>query len=375
MIFRTSGKGGIKLKPKYYSLKQIKQKGARYNVIFGERSNGKSYSVLNEGVEHYAKTGKQMAIIRRWDEDFKGKRASQMFDALVSNGEVKRYTDNEWTDIYYYAGKWYFCRFDESGKRETKDEPFAFAFSLSAMEHDKSTSYPNVDLILFDEFLSRSMYIPDEFMLFMNTLSTIIRHRNDVIIYMLGNTVTKYCPYFHEMGLTHIKDMKPGDIDVYEYGDSGLRVAVEYCSPNKSGKESDVYFAFNNPKLKMITGGSWELDVYPHCPIKYKPSDILFTYFIEFDGDMLQCEIVQVDESTFTFIHRKTTPLKNVDSDLIFTSEYSPKPNYRRRINKPRTDIERKISEFFITDKVFYQDNETGEIVRNYLQWCGKPMS
>ena len=239
------------------------------------------------------------------------------------------------------------------------------------MEHDKSTSYPDITTICFDEFLTRTTYLQDEFVLFMNVISTIIRHRTNVKIFMLGNTVNRYCPYFREMGLKHIKEMKPGDIDLYRYGDSDLTVAVEYTLPNKNGKESDLYFAFDNPKLSMITGGAWEIDIYPHCPVKFKPSDILFIYFIEFSGDLLQCEIVQHEDLCFTFIHRKTTEIKDPEHDLIFSPDFSPRANCKRKITKPTSKIEKKISEHFIKDKVFYSDNEVGEIVRNYLLWCG----
>ena len=65
--------------------------------------------------------------------------------------------------------------------------------------------------ILFDEFITRSMYLPDEFVIFTNVLSTIIRDRNNVKIFMCGNTVNKYCPYYKEMGLNNVsidpKDM------------------------------------------------------------------------------------------------------------------------------------------------------------------------
>ena len=55
--------------------------------------------------------------------------------------------------------------------------------------------------ILFDEFITKGMYLTDEFMAFMNTLSTIIRQRDNVKIFMCGNTVNKFNPYFEEMGL------------------------------------------------------------------------------------------------------------------------------------------------------------------------------
>lgn len=359
------------MKTKYYSLSNILSKNARYNIIFGERSNGKTFSVDDYGIMNFAKTGEQMAIVRRWREDFTGKRGENMFSAICKTGKIKKYTNGEWDDIYYRASRWYFCRY-ENDNRIICEKPFAFGFALSSMEHDKSTSYPDITTVLFDEFISRTGYLPDEFLLFMNVLSTIIRDRKNVKIFMLGNTVNKYgCPYFREMGLKHIKDMKPGDIDVYKYGDSELSVAVEYTPTNKKGKNSDLYFAFDNPKLSMITGGAWEIDIYPHCPVKYKPKEILFTYFILFDKELLQCEIVQHDDLYFTFIHPKTTPLKYPDKDLVFTPEFSARPNYRRKITKPVSKLEKKIASFFIKDKVFYADNETGEIVRNYLLFCG----
>jgi hypothetical protein len=58
-------------KPKFYDLKAILSKNADYNVIFGERSNGKTYAALKYGLENYIKTGKQMAYIRRWREDLR----------------------------------------------------------------------------------------------------------------------------------------------------------------------------------------------------------------------------------------------------------------------------------------------------------------
>jgi hypothetical protein len=98
----------------------------------------------------------------------------------------------------------------------------------------------------------------------------------------------------------------------------------------------------------------------------------MFTYFIDFDSNLLQCEVVQVDDVCFTFIHRKTTPLKDPDTELVYSPKYDPRPNWRRKITKPMLPIEKRITEFYASDKVFYQDNEVGEIVRNYLIWCGK---
>jgi len=360
-----------KEKMKYYSLDNILKQNAVYNIVIGERSNGKTYASLVYAIDQYFNgNGGELAIVRRWQEDIRGARASAIFNAVVENGEVERLSKGEYTGICYNARKFYFCNYAEDGKPiyNTETDIFAHAFALSDMEHNKSISFPKIKTIVFDEFITRGMYLPDEFVLFMNTISTIVRERNDVKIFMLGNTVNKYCPYFVEMGLKHVTSMKQGTIDVYTYGDSRLTVAVEYCSPLNASKDSDMYFAFDNPKLKMITTGAWELDIYPHLPVKYKPSDIIFIYFIIFDGNIYQCEIIDVDGEMFTYIHRKTTPLRDEDNDLIYTLEHSHKMNIHRSIYKPVNEVMKKVLFFFKTDKVFYQDNEVGDAINNYLK-------
>lgn len=360
-------------KTKYWDIHPILSKHAKYNVIFGERSNGKTYGVLQYGLEQYFDHGSRLGIIRRWEEDFRGKQANTMFDALIENGVVHKLSKGKWNSIIYQSHRWYLCKRDLMNPKNVviDDEPFAYAFALSSDEHYKSSSYPKIRTILFDEFLTRGTYLPDEFIKFTSILSTIIRLRDDVTIFMCGNTVNQYSPYFVEMGLTNIKNMTRGKIDLYSYGDSGLTVAVEFSDFPTKEKKSNVYFAFNNPKLEMIKSGAWEMDIYPHLPVKYKPKDIEYMYFIVFDNQTLQCEIINIDDMSFTYIHRKTTEIKDNDGYyMVYSQETNPKPNYRKKITKPVYPIEKTIVSYFIKDKVFYQDNEIGELVRNYLEWC-----
>ena len=358
-------------KEKFYSLKKILSYDCQYNIIFGERSIGKTYAALMHGLQNYVDKGEKFAYIRRWKEDFIGKRGTTLFDGLINNNEVDKLTNGEYNNIFYKSGRWYLCKMEDGEKVHIQEEPFCYGFSIASSEHDKSTSYPDVTTIIFDEFMTRKFYLPDEFILFMNLLSTIIRQRNNVQIFMLANTVSKYCPYFSEMGINHFKQMKQGDIDIYNYGESSLKLAVEFCKHKKDGKKSDVYFAFDNPKLSMITGGVWEVDIYPHLPHKYTPKDILLTYFIQFNGDLLQCEIINKNGDIFTFVHPKTSEIKDLNA-IIYTTDDSPQERYKKYITRPRTKAERIIYEFFLRNKVFYSSNEVGEMVRNYLVFCGK---
>lgn len=355
-------------KPKFYNLSAILAKNADYNVIFGERSNGKTYATLEYGLKRFIETGEQMAYIRRWREDLRGKRAESLFANHTANGLIEKITNGKFNEIFYMSNKWFLSFYDaEKNKRYPDVNPFCYGFCLSEQEHEKSSSYPNVTTIVFDEFLTRRYYLPDEFMLFMNLLSTIIRQRDNVKVFMLGNTVNKFCPYFTEMGLKQVPVMEQGSIDIYKFGEHGATVAVEYCSTIVKQKASNKYFCFDNQNLQMITGGKWELAVYPHLPTKYKPKDVLFVYYIKFNDVILQGNIIQVGNDNFTYIHSKTTPIKDDDNNLIYSLEMNGKPNYKRKLLSSATYIEQQVAKYFAIDKVFYQDNEVGEIVRNYL--------
>ena len=57
---------------KYYSSQNIRKTNATYYMIFGERSNGKTYDILNgeDGILwNYVKKGEKGAYIRRFHED------------------------------------------------------------------------------------------------------------------------------------------------------------------------------------------------------------------------------------------------------------------------------------------------------------------
>ena len=364
-------------KIKYYDVRSLitRVPDAHYYVIIGERSNGKTYSILNYCLERYFKFGEEFVYIRRFDEDIKYSRGSQIFTNLINNKVIEKLSHGEWNDVYYYAKKWYLKKTNYKNPKESivSDVPFAYAMSLSSEEHDKSTSFPKVKNIFFEEFVSRN-YIDSEFILFQNALSTIIRLRDDVKIFMAGNTINKYAPYFNEMGLTNVKNMKSGSTEIYTYGESGLKVVVEFSDMPSKDKASNVYFAFNNPKLSMIRGdnGVWEIDIYPHLTkeMKYKPKDIIYKYYVVWDNDILQCDIVKLNDTTFTFVHIKTTPIKEDNTNIVYSTEHNYKPNYKRRIIKPASRREEIILWFYKHERVFYQSNEVGEIMRNYIAWC-----
>ena len=185
---------------------------------------------------------------------------------------------------------------------------------------------------------------------------------------MCGNTVNKYNPYFQEMGLKNAIKQAQGTIDIYTYGNSKLTVACEYCGERKN-KESNHYFAFDNPKLNMITNGAWELDIYPHCPVKFDRSDISFTFFVIFGDKILQCDIVSHETGTFIFCHMKTTEIREPENEVIYNLKRDNNPlHFQGLLPRDSRKINKIILTLIMDRKIFFQDNDVGDIFYNFLK-------
>ena len=388
-------KYGMKWKRTYIPFKLL-ENYTEYYMMLGERSDGKTYIVLEMILYLYLKYGFTGALIRRWETDIKGATGLSLIKNLIGTNQIViERTKGKWdnavqemsngkfdTIVYksrcYYLGK---STINENGKRETicEQNPFLNVFALSQEEHNKGGGFESIKIILFDEIISRDSYLIDEFVAYMNTLSTIIRRRDDVTIFMCGNTINRYSPYFDEMGLKHVKNQQSGTIDTYEYIHedpeshektiSHLQVElIDYVS--KEHKKSNKYFCFDNPKIKMITDGKWEMSIYPRCPNHYLPKDVKYRYFIIFDNEKFMCEIVLLRDNTFTFIHPHTKDIKIKNDTLIFDLNGEINPHIRKRITKPFDELGKLIASYFTKDLVCYSSNAVGESIRNYIEQC-----
>lgn len=353
-----------KKEDKYYRLTEIDKKKAHYNVIFGERSNGKTFAVLEKIIKNYVKSGEKGAYIRRYREDMRGLPAQMLFAGIADTGIIEKLTDGMYNNVTYYQRKWFLSHMDEEPKLSFKDAtPFCYSFALT---EPKGSNYPNITTVHFDEFIERRPELQGEFELFINLISTIVRDKAKAKIYLTANTVNQSSLYFREMGLTNIKKMRPGQIDVYEYGQSGLKCAVEYTE-HKVNKASDVYFAFDNPHLQMVKTGAWEIGNHPHTFERWTKDKVIFSAFMKFEDEILELDIISKEDLTFMFVHQKTTPIQDEKRDIILSFEDNPRFNVIHSLIKSNLRIAKRILWFFNNQKVYYQDNTVGEVVRNWL--------
>lgn len=250
---------------------------ADFNLVIGQRGNGKTFGVLKHFLELYKKTKKRFCYIRRWDEDVKAFRMEQLFAPF--RNVIDELFGEEFT-IQYKQHKFYLVN-----GNGTKIDCIGYVLSLSSSHHTKSIAYTNVGNILYDEFIRMSgeQELKDELSRFDNTLSTIIRGDNtNVVIWMLANTVSKYSPYFLRFGID-INKVEQGTILVkdipLETGEV-LKVALEYCEFNEEASKKISKYSTN----AMIKSGKWEIpetDEIPTVPGSKIREQLLFSIYSE----------------------------------------------------------------------------------------------
>lgn len=360
----------------WYDISAIDALDAVYNIIYGKRSNGKTYSVCKKILDAYLDPEDPLpsVYIRRLDEMLKPKNLENLFDAHLKYIEEK--TDGRYNSIFYRANAFYLCCYKDGIKVEQDPKPFCRCYAINTAETTKGQDIGKIKYIFFDEFITRQFYLANEFILWQNLLSSLVRHRANVKIYMIANTVSKFCPYFREMGLTRIKDQKQGTIDLYQMGVNGTKIAVEYSDAPGGGDNVSQYFCFDNPELEMITTGTWEIALYRHIPKGVGSLRPELSFYIIFDGSTLRGGLYILNDMPLLAISRRYKEIKDPEQQIIYSDNLDdpPDPNPLHQSNPAivTTRAHEVIISLIKQHKTYFADNEDGETFASWLKWATK---
>lgn len=236
---------------------------------------------------------------------------------------------------------------------------YGYVMSLSTEQHMSSASFLDVDRIIFEEFMERGSYIPNEPDRLMIFYSTIDRKRGTTKLYMVGNSITRVCPYIRDWDLDGIfRKLKQGEIGtkIIENEENEVKIAIEYCM-SSGGKT----LAIGNAS-KMIDSGSWQTFPQPKLPKSYNEYKVLFRFGFFYKGFKFLCEYLQ-DPENFElcwYIYPYYKDFKDnliVFSDIIKLSKYWQRDIYNISIDN------KKLQNLFMTfkeDKIFYSSDLCG---------------
>lgn len=173
---------------KYYSCERILSYNRIFNFVMGNRSAGKSFSFKKHCINKFLKQGKQFIYVRRRDTDIQST-APTYFDDIAF-----MYPDHTFR---YKGGVFYI-----------DDQIAGYAIAVSLFLKYKSVAFPEVDTIVFDEFISEDRsYLggkDNPFMepeLCLNFYQSVARGfnrpvREEVRFIFISNTVSLVNPYF-----------------------------------------------------------------------------------------------------------------------------------------------------------------------------------
>ena len=253
------------LKPEdYYDPRPLLGKGADINVIWGQRSNGKTYSYLKHALETYESSKRTFVYVRRWAEDITVKNMAKLMAPLpISQIFGDGFTIKFWRGAFTLKDE---RELEDEADREP-DQILGWAIALNQVAHTKSQTFTGAKIVMLDEFLQlkTERVLKDEFDAWEQTLSTVLRTTQDAEIYIIGNSVCKYTPYFTPYGIDP-NSMKQGEIKVIELpNEKGepTRVCAEWCKYNpKIGERTSKYVRGS----KMARTGEWEIQDVANIP-------------------------------------------------------------------------------------------------------------
>lgn len=186
----------------YYSFNKILSCNAIFNFVVGGRGLGKTYGAQKTFIRKAIKTGEQFMYVRRYDEELKISKKT-FFAAVESefpdwdfrvNGAEAQCTPH----LEQYPDETE-SEFNARRKSRTWDT-IGFFQALSMGQKSKSTAFPDVTTIIFDEFIietgTQSRYLKDELTSFLNLYSTVDRNQDKTRVIFLANSVSIMNPYF-----------------------------------------------------------------------------------------------------------------------------------------------------------------------------------
>ena len=344
------------IKQVHYNIDRIDKLDANFNLIYGEKSNGKSYQVKHKkAVEHYLETGKRFILLRRWKEDISNLWIEQYF----ADVDVAKLTNNRYNCISQYRKVLYFSIYDVNTGKTKRFEKIGYVMSLSTEQHMSSASFLDVDTIIFEEFMERGTYIPHEPDRLMIFYSTIDRKRGTTKIYMVGNSISRVCPYIREWGLDEIfRNLKQGEIATKEIQneENKVTIAIEFCMAS-GGKTMTIGNASS-----MVDKGNWQSYPQPKLPKSYNDYNVLFRFGFQYKGFRFLCDYLSDNETyeTIFFIYPKTDEFRKgtiVFSDEIKVSSYWQRDIYNISI---KNDKLRNLFMNFKENKIFYSSDLCG---------------
>ena len=257
----------------YYDYdKLLSRNGWIIAFVIGERGLGKTFGAKVAMLKRFLKTGEQFMYVRRYKTELDSS-LTTFWNDLQNNGFFE---DLELKVVKSKLLTKFLCNGKVCG----------YAVPLSTSNILKSTAFPKVSTIVFDEYLLASggtyRYLKNEVNMLLDLIETTFRLRDGKVI-MLGNALNVYAsPYFAYWDLdlpygSEFKSYQDGAILVHYARNDEYRAAKKQSKFGKLIENTDYgRMAIDNVDISMN-----------HMFIAKKPEKASFTALLIINGNKI----------------------------------------------------------------------------------------
>ena len=334
-------------KKKFYNIIPLLKTKAAYMILLGMRANGKSYAAKETVLTEAYKNKSNFVYLRRWREDIK----QASVESYFADMPIEKLTDGEYDSVIAWQGFLYFAVIGEDGK-PARGQRIGRYCALNEAQRYKSQAFVNYKYIVYEEFITDEVYLSEEPTKLQQFVSTVAR-LDALTVLMVGNTMSRVCPYFNEWCLEGTLKQKPGTIEIYHmhYNDFTIDIAVENCEVLQ--RDSTMFFG---NAAKQIISGEWDVKEAPRLPNKLDTYDEIFRIDVKFN--LLNFHLTLLTDGTGQIILYIFPAKKNVKGVRMLTDA----PIFQQEVTRHfRTDsrAETKVIECWRQGKVCFSDNLT----------------
>lgn len=325
----------LKSSPIYINMNRIfSHQDLNFFILIGGRGIGKTTGVALKFAQNFLKRNEQFVYIRRYKSEIK--KSKDLFSKILRGVNTKGIGGGAYTYNY-------------------KKEVMGWAIPLTTAPTFKSgIDFSRVKLICYDEAIlkrnSSYRYLNDEILALFELISTIGRTRKDYKVFIMGNNMDIFNPYFDYFKV-------PKFDNIYIDKSRGLYCELSKINPDLLEKEKVT------PLYKLTKDTEYGDYHYSNKPL------ILNSYQkdIKLPSDTLLCRIVYNSYTLNIYRHIHYTLFIELKDKIIkdnstFIILENNKPNYYYIDLLRKSSIYRLITYAFFNNFVYYENDNAGEI-------------
>ena len=189
-----------------------KDKKPNINILFGKRSNGKSFQAVVNSIDDVFQDKGCIMVLKRYEKQL----TPTFLESYISN-DIDSYIYEKFGYHTVYTRRRVYAYKGQEMPQKTKDMKLIVKFqALTQNDALKGSQEPISNIILEEAISTDGIYLTNEVNILLNLLNTFDRNRGLIKLWIVANTISKINPYSDMVGV-ELDTMQKGTAFLFEY--------------------------------------------------------------------------------------------------------------------------------------------------------------